>query len=767
MTSDTELQAAKLRVEELRSQINYHDYRYYALNDPEISDAEYDELMRELRRLEEQHPQLITPDSPTQRVSGQPVEAFGIVEHRLPLLSLGNAFNDEELLAWHRRASNLADTDAFAMVCEPKIDGLAVALVYDGGRLVQGATRGDGVRGENITENLRTIRSIPLSLTGKDAPSLFEVRGEVYMPKMAFERLNNDLADRGERLFANPRNAAAGSVRQKDPRITAKRPLDIWVYALGWAEGPTPSTHWESMQWLGSLGLRVNPDNVRHQTIDRVARHYHEWVEKRERVDYDMDGVVVKIDDLSLQERLGDVGREPRWAVAYKFPPTQTTTKLLKIEVNVGRTGSLNPYAVLEPVAVGGVTLKLATLHNEDDIRRKDIREGDTVIVQRAGEVIPQVVGPVVSKRTGKERRYRTPAKCPVCKTPVVRPPGEAMSYCPNRACPAQAFRLLTHFVSRGAMGIDGVGESLSAALLGSGLVQDPADLYYLTKERLQRTTQQVKRVIPSVQEEVAATEELGKAQLAVLKRLTAEVLHDPAKASAVAAKHSMTPERLLVVRGRVNEALPAVLKAVGANQDMVWEHVLTLEKLADKSAQNVLDSIAASKDRPLARLVFALGIRHVGSEMAEVLARHFGSLDALARASDEKLVEVPTVGPKIAESVREFFADDMNRRIIDKLRRAGVRMEEEAAPAAQGPLSGLTFVVTGTLSRWSRNEAEGLIRSLGGSAGSSVTKKTDYVVVGESPGSKLRKAEEYGVPILDEQAFARLLREREAQERP
>ena len=849
MTSDANLQAAKLRVEELRSQINYHDYRYYVLNEPEISDAEYDELMRELRSLEERFPQLITPDSPTQRVSGQPVEAFGIVEHRRPLLSLANAFNDDELRAWHRRASNLADTDSFAMVCEPKIDGLAVALVYDGGRLVQGATRGDGVRGENITENLRTIRSIPLSLAGKKVPPLFEVRGEVYMPKKAFERLNDELADRGERLFANPRNAAAGSVRQKDSRITARRPLDIWIYALGWAEGSTPNTHWETMQRLGSLGFRVNPDNARCETIDEVARHYHEWAEKRERLDYEMDGIVVKIDDLSLQDRLGHVAREPRWAVAYKFPPTQGTTKLVDIGVNVGRTGSLNPYAILEPVRVGGATIKLATLHNEDDIRRKDIRIGDTVIVQRAGEVIPQVVGPVVSKRTGRERRYATPRKCPECRTPVVRPPGEAMSYCPNRACPAQAFRLLTHFVSRGAMDIDGVGEALCAALLRTGLVQDPADLYYLTKEQLQRTKQQVEGVISSTREAVAATEKLGKAQLAVLKRLTVEVLADPVKVSAVAAKYSLTPERLLVVRERVDKALPPVLKAVGASQDLAWEHVLTLEKLADKSILNILvsiaasaeralgrlvfaldiphvgsevadvlaqhfgsldalaeaskeellavptvgpdiaesvhdffhelkneelkneaiirkarDSIAASKQRSLGRLIFALGIRHVGSEVAEGLAQHFGSLDALAEASEEELLAVPAVGPKIAESVHDFFRDKGNRRIIEKLRRAGVRMEEEAAAPREGPLSGLAFVVTGTLSRWSRNEVEDLIKSLGGSAGSSVTKKTDYVVAGESPGSKLRKAEQPGVPILDEEAFVTLLRERGAE---
>jgi DNA ligase (NAD+) len=670
MTTDRQLQEAKLRVEELRSQIAYHDYRYYVLDSPEISDAEYDELMRELRRLEEQHPELITPDSPTQRVSGQPVEAFGIVEHRVPLLSLANAFSEEELRAWYRRAANLVEHERFDMVCEPKIDGLAVALVYENGSFVQGATRGDGLRGENITQNLRTIRSLPLTVRGDGLPPRFEVRGEAYMTRRGFEQLNEERAEQGQPLFANPRNAAAGSVRQLDSRITARRPLDIFVYQLGWADGPTPETHWETMQWLSSLGFKTNPNTVRFHSLDEVARHCQQWVERRESLDYDIDGVVVKIDDLGLQRALGFVGREPRWAVAYKFPPTQATTRLLNIGVNVGRTGSLNPYAILEPVRVGGATVKLATLHNEDDIRRKDIRIGDVVIVQRAGEVIPQVVGPVVSRRAGRERAYSIPKKCPECGTPVVRPEGEAMSYCPNRACPAQAFRLLTHFVSRGTMDIDGVGESLCMALLKEGLVEDPADLYFLAKDQL-----------------------------------------------------------------------------------------LKLERMADKSAQNVLDAIAGSKDRPLARLVFALGMRHVGSEMAEILASHFGSLDALAGASVEELGAIPTVGPKIAESVHAWFQDDLNRRLVEKLRRAGVRLQGETA-AREGPLSGLSFVVTGTLSRWSRNEAEGLIKSLGGAVGSSVTKKTDYLVVGDGrPGSKLQKAQEYGTKLLGEDDFVELLR--------
>ncbi|MGB6896452.1 MAG: NAD-dependent DNA ligase LigA [Dehalococcoidia bacterium] len=670
MTTDRALQEAKLRVEELRAQIAHHDYLYYVLNSPEISDADYDELMRELRRLEEQFPQLITPDSPTQRVSGQPVEAFGIVEHRVPLLSLGNAFDDAELRAWYRRATNLAETGRFAMVCEPKVDGLAVALVYENGRFTTGATRGDGMRGENITQNLRTIRSAPLTV-GNGIPSRFEVRGEVFMTKKGFEELNEQRAEEGLPLFANPRNAAAGSVRQLDPRITAQRPLDIFVYQLGWAEGaPSPDSHWETLQWLGSLGFKVNPQVARYESIEEVARHCRRWTERRETLEYEIDGIVVKIDDVGIQRALGVVGREPRWAVAYKFPPVQRTTKLLNIDINVGRTGTLNPYAILEPVNVGGATVKLATLHNEDDIRRKDIRIGDTVIVQRAGDVIPQVVGPVLSKRTGQERVYQTPKRCPICGTKVVRPEGEAMSYCPNRACPAQVFRLLTHFVSRGAMDIDGVGEKLAYAFLNAGLVQDSADLYYLTKEAL-----------------------------------------------------------------------------------------LKLERMADKSAQNVLDSIAGSRERPLPRLVFALGIRHVGGETAELLAGHFGSLDALAQASLEELEAIPTIGPTVAASVYDYFRDEANLKLIEKLKRAGVRTQAAAPAAREGPLSGQTFVISGTLAAFSRNEAEARIKALGGAASSSVTKKTAYLVVGENPGSKLQKAEQYGVKTLTEEEFLDLLR--------
>jgi DNA ligase (NAD+) len=667
---DADFQNAKLRVEELRSQIAYHDYRYYVLTQPEVSDAEYDELMQELRALEEQFPQLITPDSPTQRVGEVPVEAFGIVQHQVPLLSLSNAFSEADLRAWHRRAGNLAETEQFAMVCEPKIDGLAVALVYEGGRFVEGSTRGDGVRGENITQNLRTIKSLPLRLSEK-APRRFEVRGEVFMTRAGFERMNEERAERGEPLFANPRNSAAGSVRQLDPKVSAGRPLDCFVYGLGWAEGgTTPGTHWQTLQWLGKLGFKINPHIARYDAIDDVWRHCEQWVEKREQLDYEIDGVVIKIDDLRTQSALGVVGREPRWAVAFKFPPTQRTTKLLAIEVNVGRTGSINPYAVLEPVNIGGAIVKMATLHNEEDIKRKDVRIGDTVIVQRAGDVIPQVVGPVLSKRKNKLRAWSPPKKCPACGAQLVRPEGEVMRYCPNLSCPAQAYRSLTHFVSRGAMDIDGVGEQLALQLMDAGLVRDAADLYALKKDDL-----------------------------------------------------------------------------------------LELERMAEKSAQNVLDAIDKSRARPLDRVLFALGIRHVGSETATLLAQHFGSIDALLDAGVEDIEAIPGIGPIVAQSVHDYLRDRSHRRLIERLRKRGVRMEAATPAAREGPLSGQSFVITGTLSGMTRIEAEARIRSLGGATASSVTKSTGYVVAGESPGSKLEKAQKYGIKVLTDAEFMALLK--------
>jgi len=578
-----DVREAQVKAEELRSQINYHDYLYFVKDAPEVPDAEYDELMRRLRAIEEHYPELIAPDSPTQRVGGKAETALGVVEHRLPMLSLANAQNYRQLEAWHKRAANLAGREDFQMVCEPKIDGLAVALVYEDGRFVQGATRGDGYHGENITENLRTIKSIPMQLQGKKYPARFEVRGEVYMPKTVFERLNEDRAERGEPLYANPRNSAAGSVRQLDSRVTASRRLEIFVYQLGWADdGAVPASHHETLRWLHELGFRPNPNAETFSELEGVQRFYNGWEERRHSLDYEIDGMVVKIADISLWDELGYVGREPRWAIAYKFPPMQATTKLNKIAISVGRTGSLNPYAVLEPVQVGGVIVRQATLHNEDDIRRKDIRVGDTVIVQRAGDVIPQVVGPVVSRRTGKERKYRLPKKCPKCRSDIERPEDEAMAYCTNLTCPAQMFRWITHFVS--VMDIEGLGEKWIETLLENGLIKDPAGIYHLKKKKL-----------------------------------------------------------------------------------------LELPRMGEKLADKVLANIETSKGRNLDRLLFALGIRHVGSEIAGLLADQFGSLDALAAASEDEIAEIEGVGPRIAESVRAYFRDGSKKRIIEKLRGSDV----------------------------------------------------------------------------------------------
>ncbi len=685
----TDLDKVKKRIEHLRTEINHHNYRYYVLDSPEISDAEYDELMRELKGLEENYPQFLTPDSPTQRVGAAPVEAFGVVEHPLPLLSLANAFSHDELLAWHTRISKLVGGQQFNFAGEHKIDGLAVALTYVNGQLATGATRGDGLRGEDITQNLRTIRSIPLSVP-KDTPPRFEVRGEVYLPKAGFHKLNQERAAEGLPLFANPRNAAAGSVRQLDPRITARRPLDIYIYMLGYAEGrATPTTHWETMEYLKSLGFKINPNNELLTSIKQVEGYYSKWVEKRDSLPYEADGIVAKVNQLDLQERLGSIGHEPRWSIAYKFPAIEATTVLKSIEISVGRTGTLNPYAVLEPVSVGGVTIRSAALHNEDDIRRKDIREGDTVIIRRAGEVIPEVVEPIKSKRSGKEKEFsllkkifdkekKRPA-CPVCGAEVFKPEDEVMYYCSNAACPAQVQERLEHFVSRGGMDIRGIGESNSALLLREGLVKDVADLYYLTKEQLAQ-----------------------------------------------------------------------------------------LERLGDKSASNITNAIEESKDTPLARLIFALGIRHVGEETAQILTRYFNSIDydnpdSLANASRERLMDIDTIGPKIADSILAFFRQKENRKIIERLKKAGVKLEEKKAKPEELPLAGLEFVITGRLEAFSREEAEARIKALGGTTKDNVTKKTTYLVVGDEPGgTKLTHAQELGTKQLTEEELLRLLKKTE-----
>ncbi len=667
------------RIARLRELINYHNYRYYVLDDPEISDAEYDALVRELRRLEEEHPELITPDSPTQRVGGEPLDRFEKVEHPVPMLSLSNAFGPDELRAWRDRALRLLPpemADRLAYVVEPKIDGLTVVLHYQDGLFVLGATRGDGYVGEDITANLRTVPAVPLRIpVVKDGPPprRLVVRGEAYMPRDAFERMNAELAARGERTFANPRNAAAGSLRQLDPRIAASRPLSLWAYQVIIVEGgETPRCQWEALGYLRRLGFPVDPHARRFDDFEAVVQHCVEWESRRHELNYDIDGLVVKIDDFEIQARLGAVGNAPRWAIAYKFPAEEAITRLLDIRVNVGRTGTLNPYAILEPVRVGGVTVRNATLHNEDYIREKDIRIGDMVVVKRAGEVIPQVVRPVVELRTGEEREWHMPDRCPACGEPVVRPEGEVAYYCVNAACPAQLVRLVEHFVSRGAMDIEGMGSKQAELFVKKGLIRDVADIFYLKPEQL-----------------------------------------------------------------------------------------LEMEGYKEKRVQNLMRAIEAAKNRPLARLITALGIKFVGSTVAEILAQHYHSIDALMRASEEELTQIEGIGPKIAKSIVDWFSRESNRRVIEKLRAAGVRMADEVPEAPEEgarPLEGKTFVITGTLPTMSRQEATEFIVRHGGRVTNSVSRRTDYLVVGASPGSKLQRAQELGVPIIDEAGLLKLV---------
>ena len=659
------------RVDELRRELHYHNHRYYVLDDPIISDQDYDRMLQELRMIEDENPELVSPDSPTHRIGGDPADGFEQVEHRHTMLSLGNVFDDESLEAWYRRVKNLLDDADFTMTCELKIDGLAVSLVYQDGVLARGATRGNGSVGENVTQNLKTIRSIPLTLQGEPPPYL-EVRGEVYMPVESFRRLNEERADRGESLFANPRNSGAGTIRQLDPKVTASRNMQVWVYSLNDAgDSNFPDDQWETLAWLRSLGFRINPENRLCHTLEEVKGYYHEWVEKRHDLPYEVDGVVVKVNPFNFQGSLGVVGREPRWATAYKFPAERAVTRLLEIGINVGRTGSLNPYAILEPVIVSGATVQHASLHNEEDIRRKDIRVGDWVTVERAGDVIPQVVGPILDRRTGDEVEFAMPEACPECGTGIVKPEGEAMHRCPNTSCPAQFFELLKHFVSRGAMDMDGLGEQWCRILIDQGFVCTVADLYYLEKGRL-----------------------------------------------------------------------------------------LELERMGDRLATKIMDNIEASKTRPLPRILFALGITHVGAEVADLLTQRFASLEQLSLASQEDLTEIPGIGPKIAESIYDYFQVEDNLAVIEKLRQAGVKLhhEIEIVQPADLPWHGLSFVVTGTLEGMTRREAEGKIKALGGSATSSVTRKTAYLVAGASPGSKLDTANRLGTPVLDEDAFVQLL---------
>jgi DNA ligase (NAD+) len=657
------------RVEKLREEIRRYDYYYYVLNQPLISDAEYDKLFRELLELERQYPELVTPDSPTQRVGAPPAEEFAPVEHAIPMLSLANCFNDEELEEWDDRVRRMLGGEPVEYVCEPKLDGLSVELVYVDGVFTVGSTRGDGRVGEDVTRNLRTIKQVPLRLfplNGK-VPRLLEARGEVYMEKEAFRRLNEERERAGEPLFANPRNAAAGSLRQLDPNVTASRPLKIFFYAMGRAEGIEIRSQVELLTTFPKLGLPVNPLWKLCKTLDEVKAFYRELLAMRHELPYEADGMVVKVNDFAQREILGEVSRAPRWAIAYKFPAEEATTRVLDIVVQVGRTGALTPVAILEPVEVSGATVSRATLHNEDEIRRKDIRIGDWVIVRRAGEVIPEVVKSIPERRTGAEKEFKMPERCPACGGPVVRPPGEVAYRCENLSCPARIKESIRHFASRRAMDIEGLGEKLVDQLVETGLVRKLSDIYRLKKEDL-----------------------------------------------------------------------------------------VNLERMGEKSAQNLLEQIERSKNAGLARLIFALGIRYVGEHLAEVLAEHFPSLEALSNATYEELIQIPEIGPRIAQSIVDFFRNEENRKLIQELKELGVKTEAEKPK--EGPLSGKTFVFTGTLSAFTREEARRLVESLGGRVASSVSRKVDYVVVGADPGEKLRKAQELGITILTEEEFRKLV---------
>jgi DNA ligase (NAD+) len=655
-------------VERLRREIDEHNRRYYVLDAPTITDAEYDALFRRLEQLEVEHPELRTPDSPTQRVGAKPLEKFGTVRHRHPMLSLNNVTTPEEMAEFDARVRKFLGRERIEYVGEPKVDGVAVELVYRHGRLAVASTRGDGVVGEDITQNVRTIRTVPLRLVGDGSlPALLEVRGEVFLPLAAFRRLNAEREEAGQPVFANPRNAAAGSLKQLDPRVTAARPLEFVCHGIGEAEELGTATHWETLQRLAALGLKPVPRSRVCATRDAVLQLFAELDAERDRLRYEIDGLVVKVNDLALQRRLGEVSRAPRWAVAYKFKPRQAQTRILRIVPSVGRTGVLTPVAELEPVPVGGVTVRNASLHNMDEIERKDIRVGDHVLLERAGDVIPYVVKVLVEKRTGHERKFHMPSHCPVCGADVVRAEGEVAYRCIGLSCPAQLKQSLRFFAARGALDIEGMGEKLVDQLVEKQLVEDVADVYHLDAETL-----------------------------------------------------------------------------------------AGLERMGEKSAANLVAQIERSKRTTLPRFLVALGIRQVGEATAKALAEHFGTLDRIMQASADELQEVRDVGPEVAASIRRFFDEKQNRKVIQRLLDAGVKPAPVARP--KGPLAGKKVVLTGTLESMTRPEAQRRIEALGGRVLGSVSRETDWVVAGADPGSKLTKAEKLGVPVLDEKQFLRLL---------
>ncbi|MDP2945334.1 MAG: NAD-dependent DNA ligase LigA [Atribacterota bacterium] len=664
------------KIEELREKIRYHNYRYYVLDDPTVSDAEYDRLMRDLIELEEKYPRYITPYSPTRRVGIEPVSEFTTVKHITPMLSLANAFSTEELRAFNQRIKKLIPQQKLEYVVELKIDGLAVALVYENSIFIRGATRGDGVTGEEITSNLRIIKTIPLKLFGEDILLHFEVYGEVYMKKSDFKKLNEERIKKGESLFANPRNAAAGSTRQLDPRITAQRHLDTFIYRATFPEGNNFNTHIEVLNYLKKIGFKVNPHIKLCQDIEEAINYCQKWIEKKEELDYEIDGMVIKVNSLKMREELGSTTRSPRWAIAYKFPAQQVTTKVQDIIVQVGRTGALTPVAVLDPVRISGSVVQRATLHNEDEIRRKDVRIGDIVLIQKAGEVIPEVVKVIKEKRTGKEMEFVMPSQCPVCGAEVFSLEGEVVSRCNSLTCPAQIKERIRHFASRNAMDIEGLGPAIIDQLVEKDLIIDISNLYFLKRSDL-----------------------------------------------------------------------------------------ISLERMGEKSVDNLLDAIEKSKKKSLANLIYGLGIRYVGLHTSEVITRSYSTLDKFEKARLEELIEINEIGPKIAESIILFFKEKENLAIIERLRSAGLNfnLEEEKMRKEKVTqiLAEKQFVLTGTLKDFTRTQAKKIIIELGGRVTGSVSKKTDYVVVGEEPGSKYQKAQKIGVPIINEEEFKRIINNR------
>ena len=661
---------AERRIQELRQIINHHNHLYYVLDNPEIPDAEYDKLMRELIDLESQFPELIVPDSPTQRIGGEPLAAFKRVTHREPMISLADAFSEGDLRDFHRRVTSVVG-DQVEYVVELKIDGLAISLTYENGILVTAATRGDGLVGEDVTHNVKTIKSVPLRINPPSGkfPSVIEVRGEIYLPKEGFKKLNEEREDMELVPFANPRNAAAGSIRQLDPKVAAKRPLSTFIYGIGYVEGIQFETHHEVLEFYKACGFRVNPHIKLFNSFDDVIDYCMSWREKRDLLPYEIDGMVIKVNSLQFQKMLGSTAKNPRWAIAYKFPAEQKVSVIEDIIVSVGRTGILTPNAVLKPVNIAGSTVSRATLHNEDYIKEKDIRIGDSVIVQKAGDIIPEVVEVIKEKRTGSEKEFKMPHHCPECGAEVIRIPGEAAYRCTGVSCPAQIRRSIIHFASRDAMDIRGLGPAVVSLLLSAGLVKDVSDIYFLKKEDL-----------------------------------------------------------------------------------------IPLERMGEKSADNLINAIQDSKKQPLSRLVYALGIPFIGSKASFLLAQAFGSMDKLKAATYDELIKIPEIGTKMAESIVTFFKQEQTNKLLERLKSVGVNMEEQRRTEGIRPLENLTFVLTGTLEKYSRNEAKEIIENLGGRVAGSVSKKTDYVVVGKDPGSKYDKAVELGVKIIDENEFDKLI---------